>query len=166
MKKFAVLISLLTFLPALAHADQNTNNDITADIVVNKSVADAWKLWSTVGGLQSWLTPEAHIDLRLAGAYELYFDPQDHRDNNTAGCKITALIPQKLLAFEWKGPSSLAVMNSTPFPTWVIVSFELLDANTTIIHFRHSGWGAGAEWAVARDAFQGIWTKVFENLKK
>src|SRR5258708_7096101 len=124
MKNMALLIWLLNFLPALVHADQKASDDIVVNIVLNKSIEDTWKLWSTNEGLQSWLTPEAHIDLRLGGAYELYFDPQNHSDNNTAGCKILALVPQKLLAFEWKGPSSLAIMNSTPFPTWVTVSFE------------------------------------------
>ena len=139
--------------------------DISSDIFIDQPLAAAWRLWTTDSGLESWLTPEAHIDLRLQGSYELFFNPKDHSDNNTSGCRIIALIPQRLLAFEWKGPSSLAVMNFNPLPTWVSVSFEAVEPNKTIMHFRHGGWGSGAEWQAAHDWFQSVWTNVLQTLQ-
>jgi uncharacterized protein YndB with AHSA1/START domain len=54
--------------------------------------------------LASWLTNLADVEPRVGGKYELFWVPEEKQDNSTIGCKITALEPNKLLAFEWKGP--------------------------------------------------------------
>ena len=54
--------------------------------------------------LASWFPVEADVDPVLGGKYELFWDPDDKENNSTKGCKVTAVEPGKMLAFEWKGP--------------------------------------------------------------
>ncbi|CAN0490580.1 unnamed protein product, partial [Phaeothamnion confervicola] len=140
------------------------NRDIAEEIIIPRPLADAWNLWATHEGLESWLTPLARVEGKLGGSYALFFDPADRSDNNTDGCKITAWVPERVLAFEWKGPSWLEVMNSDPYPTWVLLAFEALDPNTTAVHFRHGGWGEGEDWQEARETFRRIWKAVFMKI--
>lgn len=142
-----------------------TSNDILVDVELNVSVKEAWQLWLDGRKLVQWLTTEARVEPQVGGAYELFWDPTNHNDNSTLGCKITALVPHKLLAFEWRGPVPYAdLMNVEPFPTWASVSFEPVEVNKTMLHFRHSGWGVGDPWREAKDWQNTAWTMAFNEL--
>lgn len=143
------------------------NPDIVFDLSLKISTEEAWKLWTNSRELEKWLTTQANVDSKLGGAYELFWDPTNHNDNSTLGCKITALVPNKLLAFEWRGPVPFAdLMNDEPFPTWVSISFEAVSINQTTIHFRHSGWGEGDRWKAAREWQLKAWTGASQELEK
>lgn len=141
------------------------SRDIIFDLHLNASVEDAWSLWTDSRKLEEWLTTEAEVDPRLGGAFELFWDPENHKENSTLGCKITALVPCKLIAFQWHGPVPFAIlMNVEPFPTWASVSFESLNIDQTILHFRHSGWGEGERWNAAREWQEKAWSGAFKRL--
>ena len=140
--------------------------DISFELELNVSVEEAWSLWTDSKKLEKWLTSEAIVNPELGGAYELFWDPTNHNDNSTIGCKITAFIPNRLLAFEWRGPVPFAdLMNVDPFPTWASVSFEPRSIDQTVFHFRHSGWGEGERWKAARDWQIKAWNGAFGELK-
>ena len=141
------------------------NRDIAEEVVIPKPLAQTWALWATNEGLESWLTPLARVEGKLDGSFALFFNPADHSDNNTDGCKITAWAPERFLAFEWKGPSWLSVMNDARYFTWVLLAFEVLSENTTAVHFRHGESGEGEDWKEARDTFECIWKAVFMKIK-
>lgn len=143
------------------------SNDIVVDLPLNLSVEQAWNAWTQAGKLEQWLTVKAHIEAHVGGPYELFWQPETPNDNSTIGCKITALVPKKLIAFEWKGPVPFAdLMNVQPVPTWVLVSFEAVSPTHSIAHFRHTGWQTGERWEAARQWQTNAWIGAFEALKK
>lgn len=143
-----------------------SSKDLNFDLLLNISLESAWNFWTDSKKLTQWLTGEANVDPSLNGPYELFWDPANHDDNSTLGCRITALVPRKLLAFEWRGPVPYAdLMNVRPFATWASVSFEAVDVNRTIIHFRHSGWGTGERWMAAREWQKNAWAGAFQELQ-
>lgn len=142
------------------------SRDITFDLNLNISVEDAWNLWTESRKLEKWLTTEANVDPKVGGAFELFWDPTNHNDNSTLGCKITALVPNRLLSFQWRGPIPFAdLMNVAPFPTWAMVSFESKGIDQAVLHFRHSGWGESERWSAAREWQKSAWTGAFAELE-
>jgi uncharacterized protein YndB with AHSA1/START domain len=109
-----------------------------------------------------WLCQVAEVEPWVGGKYELFWDPADRSDNNTAGCRITAFAPGELLAFDWRGPQVLAMNDWDPL-THVVVSFVATDAGTRV-HLVHSGWPATATGQEARAWFERAWGLGFERL--
>src|SRR5258708_11088991 len=87
------------------------------------SVERAFALFTENDELQNWLTAIADVEPRVGGRYELFWEPDDPEQNSTRGCKVTALEPNTLLAFEWKGPRQFEFMNKTDPLTHVTVFF-------------------------------------------
>jgi uncharacterized protein YndB with AHSA1/START domain len=146
---------------------KNVSNDLVFDLNLNVSREEAWSLWTDSRKLEQWLTTVAEVDVRVGGAYELFWDPSNRSENSTLGCKVTALVPNQLFSFQWRGPIPFAdLMNVEPFPTWALVSFEPLAINQTLVHFRHGGWGEGERWMAAREWQKNAWTDAFRALEE
>ncbi len=132
----------------------------------------AFKMFTVNEYLESWLTMKAEVEPRIGGKYELFWNPQDRENDSTLGCKITAIEPNKLLSFEWRGPKQYKhFMNKTNPLTHVVVSFIPCNkinnqSPCTEVHLVHSGWRSSTEWEEARLWFKKAWQNAFENLKK
>ncbi len=50
--------------------------------------------------IQAWLARMADVEPVAGGRYELFWNLDDTEHNSTLGCKITAIEPNTLLAFE------------------------------------------------------------------
>lgn len=141
------------------------SRDIAVALKLDVSAKEVWNLWTDSKSLERWLTNKAIVEPRVGGAYELFWDPPTPNDNSTLGCKIIGLEKEKYLAFQWRGPVPFAdLMNVEPFPTWVVVTFEILSPTQTLIHFRHSGWGKSARWDAARKWQANAWNGAFKEL--
>lgn len=118
--------------------------------------------------LQTWLTRVADVEPVVDGKYEIFWDPADPTRNSTLGCKVTAIEPQTLLAFEWKGPPQFRFMNETNPLTHVAVFFtpcnEVLTPCTDV-HLLYTGWDTGANWEEARTYFARAWETAFAELE-
>lgn len=153
---------------------QDRVNDMNKIIYVSATLAcdanRAFEMFTVKNRIQSWLSPLAYVEPVINGKYELFFDPSDPENNSTFGCKITAIVPGKLLSFEWKGPKQFKhFMNQANPLTHVVVSFIPCDkASTpcTEVYLIHSGWRNSAEWEEAREWFNKAWTAAFEQLEK
>jgi uncharacterized protein YndB with AHSA1/START domain len=171
MRSFKIaLFGALAFVTSTSFAYSEKLNmepaDIEIEVQLNVPAAEAWHLWTDSKKLQQWLAPKADVNPKLDGAYELFWDPSNPKDNSTLGCKITAFVPNRLIAFQWRGPVPFAdIMNTKPFPTWVTISFEAISTQKAILHFRHSGWGAGAAWQEARIWQENAWLEAFKQLE-
>ena len=81
---------------------------------------------------------------------------------------MTAIEPQTLLAFEWKGPPQFRFMNETNPLTHVAVFFtpcnEVLTPCTDV-YLLHTGWGTGSNWEEARTYFARAWDTAFAELE-
>lgn len=131
---------------------------------------EAFEMFTVSEKLATWLTDAAEVEPKQGGKYELFWDPSDRENNSTIGCKVTAVEPCKLLAFDWKGPVQFRdVMNNEGRLTHVAVFFTPADdaaPQPTEVHLIHSGWGDTAEWEEARQWFQRAWSGAFENLRR
>lgn len=124
----------------------------------------AWYAWTISDRVTKWFSPEANIDPRVGGAYELFFDPSNHDHMSTKGCKVIDLREKELLQFTWKGPDDFApTMNRDDALTKVTVTFEAI-GDATKVTVEHIGWGEGEEWEKARNWHKVAWTQVLDSL--
>ena len=137
---------------------------------LNCSPAKAFAMFTENKHLESWLTLKADVEPKVEGKYELFWNPENREIDSTIGCKITALEPDKLLSFEWKGPAQYKdFMNDADPLTHVVVLFLPYGegkAPETEVHLIHSGWRSSAEWEEARQWFERMWSGCFKELSK
>lgn len=116
--------------------------------------------------LESWLATKAIVEPVESGKYELFWDPNDRENNSTAGCKITKIVTDKFLAFEWRSPKQFKHFANNADPLTQVVVFFIPDENGTEIHLIHSGWRNKKEWDEAREWQERAWSLAFQELKK
>lgn len=125
-----------------------------------------WQAWTSSEALSQWFAPQAFVEPRVGGAFELYFNPANHEVDSTKGCTLLTYEEPQQLSFTWKGPGPLAaIMNQEGSLTQVLVSFAPIQTGTELI-IQHSGWGEGADWERARQWHQGAWEMMLSNLQK
>lgn len=52
-----------------------TERAIDKEVVVAAPVAAVWNAWTTSAGIQSFFAPEARVELRVDGPFEIYINP-------------------------------------------------------------------------------------------
>ena len=139
---------------------------IHQSIHVPLSPADAFKYFTNNSLLQTWLTVNAEVENHVGGKYELFWQPDDRENNSTIGCRITAYIPDQVVAFQWRSPKQFkSFANSADPLTHVVVAFIIEDTGTRI-HLIHSGWRNNSEWEEARQWQEKAWNVAFEQFEK
>ena len=73
-------------------------------IEIEAPLSLVWHAWTISDRVSEWFAPEAVVEAKEGGPYELYFVPGNTTGMNTKGCKITKLVEGKELHFTWKGP--------------------------------------------------------------
>jgi uncharacterized protein YndB with AHSA1/START domain len=128
--------------------------------------ARAFEYFTTNALVQGWLTAVADVEPRVGGKYELFWQPDDRENNSTIGCRVTAVAPGQMLAFQWRSPKQFkAFANGADPLTHVVVSFAAEGAGTRV-HLVHSGWRSGAAWEEARAWQEKAWTGAFKELER
>src|SRR3954471_5011600 len=86
--------------------------DITVTRVIAAPVADVWKAWTTVEGIESFFAPKAaKVEPRAGGAFELWFAanlPEGSR--GTEGCLFHSITPMEQIVLEWNAPPTIAAI--------------------------------------------------------
>ncbi len=138
---------------------------IDKEVTVNATLDQAWEAWTTREGVVSFFAPDARVDPRAGGAFEVYFDP-----GAAAGLKgaddmrFMAVQPKKMLSFTWNAPPSLPEARGQR--SFVVVRFIAIDDKTTRVTLHHTGWGEGGQWDQAYGYFDRAWGNVLAGLKK
>lgn len=136
---------------------------LTEEIIILSPVDLVWHAWTVSERVSKWFAPEANIEAKIGGAYELYFVPENKSGMNTKGCKITELVINEVLQFTWKGPDPFEeVMNKNDL-TVVTVQFISLANNETKVVIEHTGFKK--DWAEAYKWHQMAWQGVLQSLK-
>jgi uncharacterized protein YndB with AHSA1/START domain len=157
----AVLAAPLLLLPAAAGAAERA---IDKEVVVAAGLEQAWEAWTTREGIVSFFAPDARIDLRVGGAFQIYFDPGAPPGQKGADdMRIMAVQPRRMLSFDWSAPASLPEARQQR--TLVIVRFEPMGDKQTRVTLHHVGWGDGGEWDRAYAYFDRAWGAVLASLK-
>jgi uncharacterized protein YndB with AHSA1/START domain len=132
---------------------------LRAEMVLDAPVEDVWKAWTTEGGAKTFFAPAAHIEPRVDGLYEIYFDPTAAPGRRGAeGLRILVFEPMKRLSFTWNAPPDQPYVRAQR----TVVTLELTprDAGHTLMTLTHSGWGEGPEWDRAYQYFDDAWNRV------
>ncbi|CAN6484173.1 unnamed protein product [Victoria cruziana] len=157
---FALLC--LGLAAALAQAAERS---IDKEVIIKASLDQAWESWTTRAGITAFFAPDAHIEPRVGGAFQIYMDPGAEPGSKGADeMRYLALQPKKMLSFDWNAPPSLPEARAQR--TFVIVRFEPLAADSTRVSLHHTGWGEGGEWDKAYAYFDRAWGGVLTNLQK
>ena len=138
---------------------------IYKEIIIPTRISKVWNAWTVKEELIKFFAPEAEIELKLGGKFEMYFlldNPPGTRGGE--GNKILSFVPHKMLSFEWNAPPQFPDVREEK--TYCVVFFDKLDLNSTKIRFYHLGWQEGDEWDQVYNYFQKAWDYVLENLKK
>jgi uncharacterized protein YndB with AHSA1/START domain len=146
--------------PALA-----AERAIDKEVIVQATLDQAWAAWTTREGITSFFAPDARIEPRVGGAFQIYIDPGAPAGMKGADeMRFLALQPKKMISFDWNAPPQLPEARAQR--TFVIVRFEPLGETSTKVSLHHTGWGDGGEWDQAYAYFDRAWGGVLGNLKK
>ena len=138
---------------------------IDKEAVVAASLDDAWAAWTTREGIVSFFAPDAKIEPRVGGAFQIYFNPLGAPGSKGADdMRFMALQPKSMLSFDWNAPPHLP--DARAQRTFVVVRFAAIDGKSTRVSLHHTGWGDGGEWDKTYAYFDRAWGNVMANLKK
>jgi uncharacterized protein YndB with AHSA1/START domain len=155
------LIVFLFFALNVAAQDRAINEKVT----VKANVDDVWKAWTTTEGVKTFFAPDAKVELRVDGPFEIYINPLAEPGQKGADdMRILAFQDKKMLTFTWNAPPSLPEARKQR--TVVIVRLISRGDALTDVTLQHVGWGEGNEWDKAFDYFTKAWPSVLKNLKK
>ncbi len=138
---------------------------ISEKVTVKANVDDVWKAWTTTEGVKTFFAPDAKVELRVDGPFEIYINPLAEPGQKGADdMRILAFQDKKMLTFTWNAPPSLPEARKQR--TVVIVRFISRGDSLTDVTLQHVGWGDGGEWDKAFDYLTKAWPSVLKNLKK
>ena len=158
-----IMVMLTIFLAPLACLAQE--RAIDEKITVKANIDDVWKAWTTTEGIKSFFAPDAKVELRIDGPFEVYMNPLAEAGMKGADdMRIIGFQDKKMLSFTWNAPPSLPEARKQR--TVVIVRFISRGDVLTDVTLHHIGWGEGGEWDKAFDYFSKAWPSVLKNLKK
>lgn len=160
--------ALLAFATALVVAlplAEAAERSIDKEIVLAATPEQAWAAWTTREGITSFFAPDARIEPRVGGAFEIYINPYAEPGLKGADdMRFLALQPPRMLSFTWNAPPHLPQARAQR--TVVIVRFAPDGETRTRVSLHHTGWGDGGEWDQAYAYFERAWGFVLGNLKK
>ena len=116
--------------------------------------------------LEAWLCVVAEVEPSVGGKYELFWDADDRENDSTIGCKVTAVVPDQLIAFEWRSPRQYKHFANNADPLTHVVVSIIPNDKETVVHMVHSGWRGTPEWEEARVWQARAWQLSFERLEK
>ncbi len=135
------------------------------EVVVAATLDQAWEAWTTREGIVSFFAPDARVEARVGGPFQIYMDPGGAPGMKGADdMRVMAVQPKKMLSFDWNAPPSLPEARAQR--TFVVVRFEPLGEKSTKVMLHHVGWGDGGEWDKTYAYFDRAWGNVLANLKK
>lgn len=154
------LAALLAAVPAGAQ-----ERALVKTVTVKAPVADVWKAWTTREGITSFFAPDARIEARPGGLFEIHINPYASPGLKGAdGMTYLALQEPRMLSFTWNAPPSLPAVRAQR--TAVTVRLAPAGDGQTEVRLTHTGWGDGGEWDRAYGYFDRAWGNVLANLAK
>ena len=158
----SMLMSLLTLTAASVHAEpKGPPAPVVKEVMVDAPPARVWDAWTTTAGVKTFFAP----DLRIGGAYELYFVPTAPAGTRgSEGCKILSFLPRSMLSFSWNAPPKFPGLRGKK--TWVVVELQPAGKGKTRVRVTHLGWKRGKNWHKVNAYFQRAWGVVTKRLQR
>jgi uncharacterized protein YndB with AHSA1/START domain len=138
---------------------------IDLDVVVPAPADAIWDAWTTQPGVITFFGPQANVELRIDGPYEILFHPfAETGSKGGEGCRVLAWQPQRMLSFTWNAPPHLPEVRHQH--THVTIRLYPEASGSTRVVLRHVGWGSGGQWDEAFAYFQEAWPVVLGRLQR
>ena len=154
--------ALLLAIAVPAHAAERA---VDKEMVVPATLDAAWAAWTTREGIVSFFAPDAVVDAKVGGPFQIYINPYGEPGMKGADdMRFLAVQPKQMITFDWNAPPSLPEARAQR--TFVIVRFIVIDDKNTKVTLHHTGWGNGGEWDKTFTYFDRAWGNVLANLKK
>ncbi|MBI3716256.1 MAG: SRPBCC domain-containing protein [Betaproteobacteria bacterium] len=160
--RIGLCAALVLFLTTTAFAQERA---IDEKVTVKAGIDEVWKAWTTSEGIKSFFAPDAKVELRVDGPFQIYINPYAEPGMKGADdMKIIGFQDKKMLSFTWNAPPSLPEARKQR--SVVILRFVSRGDQLTEVTLHHIGWGEGGEWDKAFDYFSKAWPNVLKNLQK
>jgi uncharacterized protein YndB with AHSA1/START domain len=127
-------------------------------VTVPATVDQVWDAFTTVAGLTSWLAPQAAVDPRPGGKWEVSFGP----GSSTAGGTIELVQPKSLIAIAAMAPDRFPTVRRER--TDAVFEFAPAGAGATTVRLAQTGWKDGPEWDQAYAYLAGGNAQLLEAL--
>jgi uncharacterized protein YndB with AHSA1/START domain len=158
----------LLLAPALAMAASDSaaqERSLVKTATVNAPVDEVWKAWTTSEGIKTFFAPEARVEARPGGPFEIHINPYARPGMQGADDMVfLALQEQRMLSFTWNAPPHLPEARRQR--TSVVVRLNPAGEGRTEVRLTHTGWGDGGQWDQAYAYFDRAWGNVLANLEK
>lgn len=155
------LVSALLLASAVGAQERAIDEKIT----VKAHLDEVWKAWTTTEGIKTFFAPDAKVELRVDGPFEIYINPYAEVGLKGADdMRIIGFQEKKMLTFTWNAPPSLPEARKQR--SVVTVRFISRGDALTDVSIHHGAWGDGGEWDKAFQYFGKSWPNVLKNLKK
>ena len=143
--------------------DEPAAIEIEKKVMIYASAQEVYDAWTTHAGVTSFFAPDARIDLRPGGAYEMYFMPSAPEGSRGGeGCTVIEFTPGAHVAFTWNFPPTLPTIRDEH--TRVDLDFVAIDGEITEVTLRQSGFKTGGEWPEGVEYFERAWDVVLDRL--
>ncbi|HEY5893108.1 MAG TPA: SRPBCC domain-containing protein [Chthoniobacterales bacterium] len=160
----AVRMVLLLVLLMIAHPVFAAEKTIAVEVIAKAPVEDVWRAWTTTDGVKSFFAPDANVELRVDGPFEIFFNPfAKPGEKGADGMRIIGFQENKMLSFTWNAPPHLPEARKQR--SVVIVRLAREGDDTTRVTLHHVGWGEGGEWDKAYEYFSKAWPNVLKSLQ-
>jgi uncharacterized protein YndB with AHSA1/START domain len=147
------------------YAEKIADKVLHKQVEVTASLEDIWQAWTTTEGVNTFFSPNAMVELRVGGLFEIYFlDDNPYGTKGSEDCKILAYLPMKMLSFDWNAPPQFGRLRD--IHTQVILLFDEIEPGKVKVDFSQYGWGKGEDWDKLYDYFDKAWSYVLSNLQK
>lgn len=151
---------------AVAGPELARDRVLRGEVTLAAPVQDVWNAWTTEEGIRSFFARDAHVDPRVDGAYEIFFNPAAPPGRRGAdGMRILVFEPARRLAFTWNAP----IVQPEARAQRTVVTLDFADAGgeRTRLRLTHSGWGEGPHWDRAYEYFDHAWNDfVLPSLRR
>ena len=155
----ALLVLVASFL---ANAQERY---IDKEVRVKAPVDAVWQAWTTTEGVKTFFAPDARVDARVDGPFEIYFNPYAPSGQKGADdMRFLSIQEKKMFTVTWNAPPHLPEARAQR--TYVTVRLKPVGGNETEVTLHHGGWGEGGQWDPAYAYFDKAWTNVLVNLQK
>lgn len=124
-----------------------------------------WNAWTTTEGAKTFFAPDAYVELRIGGPYEMYFDLEaipGYRGGE--GLRVLSYLTPEMISFEWNAPPSFPKFRGAK--TWVVVQFKSNNQGGTNVVLTHCGWREDSEWMEVYNYFKRAWDIVMDRLQQ
>ena len=160
MKMLVLLFAIAASV--VAHAQERY---IDKEARVKAPVDAVWQAWTTSEGIKSFFAPDARVEARVDGPFEIYINPLAPPGQKGADdMRILAIQDRKMITFTWNAPPSLPEARAQR--TYVTVRLKPVGDDETEVTLHHGGWGDGGQWDQAYTYFDRAWGNVLKNLQK